>query len=51
MSAVLLICAYPPQVLFEYLAYKMGVAKGTLFKRIKQELKRREVRSVVKSEY
>ena len=31
------------QVVFEFLAYKMGVAKGTLTKRMKAVLKKREV--------
>ena len=31
------------QAVFEFLAYKMGVAKGTLTKRMKAVLKKREV--------
>lgn len=30
--------------MFEYLAYKMGVARGTLIKRLKQEMRKKEVR-------
>ena len=35
------------QAVFEFLAYKMGVAKGTLTKRMKAVLKKREVRMSV----
>lgn len=31
------------QAVYDYLAYKMGVARGTMVKRLNQELKRREV--------
>ena len=39
------------QAVFEFLAYRMGVAKGTLTKRMKAVLKKREVCDLLTSDH